>query len=254
MIRLYGSAPYRAIFLHGGPGAIGSLQTCAATFSQITGIGVMEPLQSQYSIAALIEELYMQITEHCSEMVTLIGHSWGAWLALLFTEKYPEQVNQIILVGCPPLDANYVHEISVRRVQCLMAEERDIFQRMLAHSATDADLMRMPQILEHTDNYCLSNDEQMSADYIDSEMYNSVWQEAENLRANGALLSMVQNLKCPITLLQGVQDPHPVQGVIAPLQKIGIPCTVYLLEQCGHTPFAERYAKDRFYQILRDLL
>lgn len=90
MVELHGKAPYKTILIHGGPGAIGSLKNWAEELSGLTKRGIVEALQSQYSIAGLIEELYLRIIEYCQEKPTLIGHSWGAWLAVLFAGRYPK--------------------------------------------------------------------------------------------------------------------------------------------------------------------
>lgn len=66
MVRLHGDAPYKVILVHGGPGAIGSLKGFARELSETAKIGVVEAMQSKYSIAELIEELYdiVNITLH----------------------------------------------------------------------------------------------------------------------------------------------------------------------------------------------
>ncbi len=254
MVALHGKAPYKTVFIHGGPGAIGSLKTCAEELSRLTNQGVVEALQSQYSIAGLIEELYLQIIENCQEKLPLIGHSWGAWLAVLFAEKYPKMCKTIILVGCPPLVDQYVKEITLRRLQNLSDEERNIFQRMIDHVATDEDMKRMPGILEKTDNYCLESSEKHTADNSDAEMYNKIWKEAAALRTSGALLTAFKNIQCKLFLIQGVCDPHPIEGVMKPLEENGVSCKTYILEKCGHSPFLEKYAKEKFYEILQAMI
>ncbi len=77
MVQLYGNEPYNVVLVHGGPGAIGSLKGFAKELNERTNLGVVEAIQSKYSIAELIEELYCQIKENCLGKVTLIGHSWG---------------------------------------------------------------------------------------------------------------------------------------------------------------------------------
>ncbi len=119
MIRLYGNAPYKTVLVHGGPGASGALKEFAKELSELSQTGIAEPLQSKYSIEELIEELYLQIKENCTDKVSLIGHSWGAFLVAFFAEKYPELVDKIILVSCAPLEDKYVAEIGNRRLQNL---------------------------------------------------------------------------------------------------------------------------------------
>lgn len=61
MVRYYGNKPYKVAVIHGGPGAIGSLKYCAEQLEKKIGIGIIEPLQSKYSISELVYELYIQL-------------------------------------------------------------------------------------------------------------------------------------------------------------------------------------------------
>lgn len=250
MVRIYGETPYKIVLVHGGPGAIGSLKGFAKELFDLSSIGVMEALQSKYTINELMEELHNQIRESGCEKVTLIGHSWGAWLVALVAAKYPTVVERIILVGCPPLQNKYVSQISDRRMENLSEEDGAIFQRLVHNRATDEDMQKVSRIFEQSDNYCLENRALHSADHTDSTMHNEIWSEAAKLRADGTLLEICKRIKCQISLIQGATDPHPAEGVIKPLQEIGVSCEAYILEKCGHSPFMEKYAKEEFYRIL----
>ncbi len=250
MVRLYGKAPYKAVLVHGGPGAIGSLKRFAEELSERSGIGVVEAIQSKYSIAGLIEELADQIQDNCSEKVSLIGHSWGAWLAVLLAKAYPDFVKSIILVGCAPLEDKYVSEIGARRMQNLAGEDCAVFQRLIRNEATDEDMKKIPEILEQADNYCPVEKELHQADRTDSRMHNEVWGEAAKLRTAGEIRKAFQQVKNRLYLIQGADDPHPAEGVTIPLQEMGVPCEAYVLDKCGHSPFMERYAKEAFYKVI----
>ena len=254
MVRLYGNEPYKIVLVHGGPGAIGSLKGFAQELNELSQIGVMEGIQSKYSIAELIEELHNQIKENCSDKVSLIGHSWGAWLAALFAEKYPELTRQVILVGSGPLEDKYVSQIGTRRFQNLSKEDGAIFQRLIDNQATDEDMEKIPQVFEKSDNYCLENKEAHRADQTDSQMHNIIWEEAAKLRTNGELLKSFMQIKSKIFLIQGEADPHPAKGITIPLQENGVACETYILEKCGHSPFMEKYAKENFYKILLKII
>lgn len=39
-----------------------------------------------------------------------------------------------------------------------------------------------------------------------------------------------------------------------PLEDNNVPCEVYVLKKCGHSPFMEKYAKDEFYNILNEII
>ena len=254
MVRLYGKAPYKIVLVHGGPGAIGSLKGFAQELNALSQIGVVEAIQSKYSIEELIDELYRQISDNCNEKVSLIGHSWGAWLVALFAEKYPELIERIILVGSAPLEDKYVAEIGTRRFENLSEEDSAIFQRLINNQATDEDMAKIPKVFEKSDNYCLENREMHRADKTDSQMHNIIWEEAAKLRTNGKLLSSFKNIKNKIVLIQGETDPHPARGITIPLKENGVECETYILEKCGHSPFMEKYAKEEFYKILLEII
>lgn len=254
MVRLYGNTPYRVVLVHGGPGAIGSLKGLAQELNELSQIGIVEAIQSKYSIIELIEELYYQIKNYCSDTISLIGHSWGAWLAALFAEKYPEFVKQVILIGSGPLEDQYVPEIGARRFQNLSEQDSAIFQRVINSQATEEDMKKIPVILERSDNYCLEDREKHNADRTDPVMHNEIWREAAKLRTSGELLTVFKNMKSKLYLIQGEADPHPAKGVTIPLQENGIQCETYILDKCGHSPFMEKYAKAEFYKILIQII
>lgn len=68
MVRLYGKSPYKSVLVHGGPGAAGSLRGFAGELSKLSEAGVVEAIQSKYSIDELIEELYCQIRENVTRI------------------------------------------------------------------------------------------------------------------------------------------------------------------------------------------
>ena len=115
-------------------------------------------------------------------------------------------------------------------------------------------MKKIPGILEKSDNYYLESSEKLTVDKTDSEMYNRIWDEATKLRTNGELLTAFKNIQSKLFLIQGVCDPHPIEGVIKPLEENGIPCKTYILEKCGHSPFMEKYAKEKFYDILQAII
>lgn len=254
MVRLYGNAPYKIVLVHGGPGAIGSLKGFAKELNELSQVGDVEALQSKYSIDELIEELYNQIKDNCKEKVSLIGHSWGAWLVAFFAEKNPELVENVILVGSGPLEDKYVSEIGAQRMENLSEEDGQIFHRLINNQATDEDMAKISKVFEKSDNYCIENQDLHRADRTDSQMHNMVWEEAAKLRTDGTLLTSFKKIQSKLFLIQGEIDPHPVKGVIVPLQENGIKCEAYVLEKCGHSPFMEKYAKEKFYKILLEIL
>ena len=83
------------------------------------------------------------------------------------------------------------------------------------------------------------------------DVYHKVWDQASKLRSSGELLKLGSSIQCPVVAVHGDYDPHPAEGVKGPLSCILKDFRFMLLEKCGHMPWIERLARDRFYGILK---
>ncbi len=253
MIRQYGTTLFRAAVIHGGPGGIGSAGGLAEGLA--VHCGVLEPFQSKYSIAELIAELQEQLASY--PPLVLIGHSWGAWLAALYAAEHPTQVKHLVLVGCPALKASYVPLLGKRRLERLSKDDRERC-RFLTEELTrnnDPDLLReLGELCGKADN-CepISGLVEPPTDF-DAEMYAKIWAEADEMRRNGTLWKRMSTLLPPVTVIHGDSDPHPAEGVIAPLKAINIPFDIHLLPKCGHTPWREVRAREDFFSLLQGMV
>lgn len=252
MVRKHGKEPYRIVVLHGGPGAAGSAFGLAGLISG--EYGVLEPMQSKNTIGDLEEELLQQIEENCSGKVILAGHSWGAWLAGLFAERFPDKVEKVILIGCGPLDESYVSQIGERRKGNMSPGEAEEFDRILRQiedgfGKKDECLRRLGEICDRADGY---QEEESMGDKaeVNGDLYEKIWKEAAALRRSGKLLERFRRVSCPLVLIQGAADPHPPEGVIQPLRDCNVDIKLYVLDQCGHTPWREKYAREEFAGVL----
>lgn len=62
---------------------------------------------------------------------------------------------------------------------------------------------------------------------------------------------MGTRITCPVIAIHGDHESHPAEGVRLPLSTVLADFQFVLLEKCGHTPWLERHACDKFYEILR---
>ncbi|MFQ9922708.1 MAG: alpha/beta hydrolase [Beduini sp.] len=252
MIEFSGKKECQLVLIHGGPGAIGSLHILAQQLGK--SIGVAEHIQTKYTIEDLIEELKQDISP-LNHKVTLLGHSWGAWLAGLFAKRYPELVENVILVGCPPLAERYVSMIEERRYQRFTLEEKEQFQTLLkklgdpADENKDAALYYLGSLVEKADNYCL-NSKLICEGKTDGSMYDAIWQEASQWRQEGKWEKIFTKINCPVYLIQGKYDPHPIEGVTEPLEKFGKIKKIYEMPKSGHSPFSELYDSPSFCELV----
>jgi len=250
MIRQYGTLPFRAAVIHGGPGGIGSAGGIAEGLS--ASLGVLEPLQSKHSITELLAELHEQLAV-CVEPPVLIGHSWGAWLAALYAAEHPERVARLVLVGSGPFETSYVPLIGERRLARLDGEERERLRFVLEELERTGDpglLGELGALCGKADDFAPIADLAEPPVDFDGDMYTKIWNEAAAMRESGELLRKVSTLTVPLTVIHGESDPHPPEGVAEPLREAGLIFDFHVLPQCGHTPWREIHAREPFFFLL----
>lgn len=215
-VREYGKPPYKFLVLHGGPGAPG----CAAGLCRGLSkkVGVLEHLQKSHTIEGLFDEIKCIIEEYSLNEVVLVGHSFGAWLALLFTERYPQLVSKVVIIGCGPLLTKYLPEL----IQARKTRKGD--------------------------NYCALPGSSNDMLYFDEEQHKALMKEIGEMRENGELLARVLNITCPVIAFHGTYDPHPMRGVNEPLEGKIADFRMITMEQCGHDPWKETYAREEFFE------
>jgi pimeloyl-ACP methyl ester carboxylesterase len=219
--------------------------------------GVIEAMQTQYSIDNLLVELRGVVNLHGQAPVTLIGHSWGAWLSILFASKYPDQVKKLILVSSGPLEKKFASKVMETRLERLdekdAAELTRLMHRINTAPASKKDqlFLEIAEILRKADAFQSDGKPYPNIDF-EYRIYESVWTEAENMRSSGELLRHAGRLICPVTAIHGDHDPHPYNGIKLPLEKKIRDFRFILLEKCGHEPWSEISAKDAFYSNLEN--
>ena len=221
--------------------------------------GVLEPLQTASSIAGQVEELKELLEESADLPVTLVGHSWGAWLGYIFAARYPGLVKKLILVSSGGFEDKYAATTHETRLSRLNAEGREEVKRLLEiirnRSSDDrnADFARLGELFFKTDAY-----DPLPLEPPDTvfslEIYKSVWGEATELRRSGKLLEMGREITSPVVAIHGDYDSHPAEGVERPLTAVLGDFSFILLDKCGHKPWIERQARERFFAILEEEL
>lgn len=250
--RKYGEPPFSVILLHGGPGAAGELAAVAQKLSEKKG--TIELLQTRYSIVELLEEIHEVIIGHASFPVIIAGHSWGAWLGILFSEKHPDLVRKLILIASGPFELHYARNIMSIRMDRISPPERKILSvltNQINENQTEKSVIfeKIGHILDTADIYKPFQDIPSAIEY-NYEIYEAIWPHAANLRDSGELLSIASNIACPVIAIHGDYDPHPAKGVEKPLSDNLMDFRFILLEKCGHYPWKEKFAFNRFYEII----
>jgi pimeloyl-ACP methyl ester carboxylesterase len=255
-MRTYGKGPFRVVVVHGGPGAPGAVAPVARELAK--NAGVLEPLQTKDSLEGQIEELRDVLEKNADLPAVIIGHSWGAMLSFIVAARYPALVKKLILVGSGPFEQRYANNIDSERLTRLTEEERieafkliEIINNAAAGERNKA-MARYGELMARADTYdALPPEKEPEPLEASEEINRKVWAEAKKLRVSGELLKMGYKIKCPVIAIHGDYDPHPAAGVREPLARVIKDFKFILLEKCGHEPWVERQARERFYEVLK---
>lgn len=262
-LRIYGKAPFTVAVIHGGPGAAGEMAPVAIELSR--DHGVLEPLQTAFSIEGQVCELRSILEEHGDTPVTLIGHSWGAWLSIIFAARYPGLVEKLILVGCGVMEEKYAQQIMKTRLSRLNEHDQSDVMALIKSlddpGAKDKNraFSEFGKLMSKADSYDpvpqSAAGASMNGDSLISEgIFQAVWGEAEVLRRSGALQKLAKQVRCPVVAIHGDYDPSPAEGVEKPMRAAVKDFRFFLLRKCGHEPWMERAARDQFFNILKNEL
>ena len=251
--RLHGEVPYRCVLVHGGPGAAGGLRPVAERLS--SSFGVVEHLQARPTVDGQIEGLAACVAAHSRGPIVLVGYSWGAWLALLAAARRPRLASKLILVSSGPLTSEFAHMTMKTRQSRMTDDERKDYQALVSVIEGDgpernAALTELGTLIERIDSYRLLPVRAEHSVSVDARIFESVWTEASALRESGALLNGLSSVRCPITVMHGIDDPHPLDGVRIHVLQSSPSASIIVLEKCGHSPWRESFAHEAFHGLL----
>ena len=218
--------------------------------------GVLEPFQTATTLEGQVQELKDVLEKNGALPVTLIGHSWGAMLSFIFTARYPLLVKKLILIGGGPFEEKYAANIVGTILSRLSEEERvealSLIEILYDPTIEDKNtpMGQLASLWAKADSYDpLPHDSELLECQYDINQ--NVWKQAQELRISGELLKMGKKIECPVLAIHGDYDSHLPEGVKDPLSRVLKDFRFLLLEKCGHYPWLERSARDRFYDILK---
>ncbi len=242
--KLYGHP--NKIVIHGGPGAPGSVSSLARDLDDC-----IEIYNYGQTIKAQLQEIHEIVEVFKMNTPVLIAHSWGAWLAFLYAAKHP--TSKIVLIGCGAFKESYLDLMNQRRQQKLTSDELtdvDVFFSKIAKNE-EIDMSYFGRLMAKMDSYELRHyDDELL--FFDVKGYQMLMDEFRILRKSGALLEMYKTIHAEVVVIHGKDDPHPYEGILEPFNEVGLKYRVHLINRCGHAPWCEKYARDEFYQIIKE--
>ena len=189
--------------------------------------------------------------------VAIVGHSWGAMLALCYAAEHPDKAGPVVLVGCGTFD-----RAARSRMQATIAEriDDDLQQRVrqVSTDATDpADqftkIFRLTRQIYDYDPVAPYADKE-EFEPFDLKAHNETWTDMQRLQDDGIYPDAFAAVKAPVLMLHGEYDPHPGTKIRDSLFPY-IPHLEYNeFEACGHSPWIEKSARDAFFATVCEWL
>lgn len=255
-LRTYGNSGPPVVVLHGGPGAPGYMAPVARGLAD--AFRVYEPFQRSSGDEPLtvarhvadLQSLVERIGADCAGRApALVGHSWGAMLALAYAAAHPGHLTALVLVGCGTFDP------AARAWMRATVDER-------MDDELRSRLERLPEEIPDPDERLSLTGELLLPLYshelfstgpkikADARAHRESWDDMRRLQAAGLYPTVFAAIKAPVLMLHGDIDPHPGAMIRDSLEPY-IPQLVYHeWQSCGHYPWLELSVRDDFFAVL----
>ena len=157
-VRHYGDSGPLVLVLHGGPAAVGDVARIAKGISGT--FHAVEPWQrgsegSPLTVARHVSDLHELATELDEDSpLAIVGHSWGAMLALCYAAEHPGEAGPIVLVGCGTFDRSSRSIMQATIKERMDDDVRDNLRRLSTQVSDPAEqFMQTFKLTRHIFDY-----------------------------------------------------------------------------------------------------
>jgi proline iminopeptidase len=248
-----GQGPALAM-LHGGPGMADYLGPVAAMLADIAtvyrydqrGCG-RSPGGPPYDLATAVADLDAVRTAWGVERWTLLGHSWGATLALVYAVEHPERANGLIYVSGTGVDPAWHDAYRAERRARIPPSQRARWDelRALRRTATGAELERVEReyalLYAGTDLADPSRAPEVVAWLlvggfpVNQQVNQELGADASRVVETPAFAARLRDLRVPTLVLHGEVDPRPARFA-AQVAALIPSADLVVLPNVGHFP------------------
>ena len=245
--------------LHGGPGLDSSyfrpyLEPLAdhlqLYFVDLRGSGrALRLPPSEYTIEGMVADLEELRKKENHEKIILLGHSFGGFLSLEYTLRFPRHVAGLILVSTAA-DTSFVDEFqkNIDRMPAVAKAQRDF----LVSKRTDADfkeLMRRSLPVYFHDPVAANADAILERMHCGADVYAEL---KKNYLPYYSVEKKLKEIKVPTLVIAGENDLVVPPRFSKQLADGIVGSTFVTIPNSGHFPFVE--GKKKFCQFVRKWL
>lgn len=255
------------VVCHGGPGIYDYLGPVAAMIDDVAtvhrydqrGCGRSADV-GPYDVKTSVDDLDALRASWGYEAWTIVGHSWGATLALLYAMQYPEHIARLVYMSGTGIDPGWHQAYRRNREAKLLDADRKRLRLLNEErlTATGEELERIQveksSLLGRTELYDvrrLGDVSRYDRFPINYPLNEALCAEMKQMEDAGGLGSKVSQIRAPTLVLDGEGDPRP-RWARAQLAQL-IPNSRHTtITGAGHEPWIEQ--PEAMARVLRDFL
>ncbi|HEX6627582.1 MAG TPA: alpha/beta hydrolase [Gemmatimonadaceae bacterium] len=203
-----------------------------------------------------VEDLGRIVVEHRLEPLSIVGYSWGAMLALLYTieqRRNPHLVPpaRLALINPAPLTREYRGQFEAEFARRQANPEIQTMREELAASGLrEQDPAAYRQRAFELSVAGYFSDPRRATDLTPFRVIGRVQQSVWESLGDFNLIRDLQGIKTPSIIIHGRDDPIPLASSSEAANALGTALVV--LDDCGHVPYVEQ--PDRLFAALEPFL
>lgn len=252
-VRLWASRSGRGtplVLCHGGPGLWDTFEDVAGMFDDRAtvirwdqrGCGRSEPCEGPWTTARFVADLDAVRRHFALERPVLLGHSWGAQLALSYALAHPERVGALVYVsgtGIGPVSDWYgAYEVNLL-ARLGEVPERLARWRELTDGGRERAVLQWSTEFEDRDR-AIEHAGRMADPWfaINFECNKALNAETKQTWGTAALYTACQTLDLPVLIVDGARDIRP-RSAVNSLERALPDVRRVILPEAGHLPWTE---------------
>ena len=255
------------VVLHGGPGLDHNHMLPLAELAdnyrvvfydqRTTGNSTGIPDGDSITVNSFVQDLEEIRKQLKLGKMHLLGHSWGAGLAMFYSIKYPDNLKTLILLGCGGASSEYFGEL-FENIQKNTAEE----DRLAMKEIEQSEAFKNKELEAFTKYYQIAVKPLFYDQSLpERERFTYGDNTAKHQQAVGELLmkdlgefdiyDQLSSISCPTLIIQGDSDPSPCEGTYKVHKHIK-GSRVIFLQDTGH--FVLHESRDETFSVIRNFL
>jgi proline iminopeptidase len=186
----------------------------------------------------------------------IVGHSWGATLALEYASRYPDRVSALVLIGMGPISDQMSEYYRANCVKMVPPDQRERFDRLKrrfrrefasGQGVSEETDRAYAEVYSHVWAYSAESAREIARQFLEAGGFRRVAAGAPRGDPR-ELLARAERIQCPTLILYGYQDYEPITQAYV-LEEHIAHAEIAFINRCGHYPWIDQPTE--FYCILQ---